>query len=328
MNSAPVASGDSLSKNEPQSQLQPATQTLTREGRNKLVSLTSNAAKQKEQKQMLPTNSRPVRQCKSAGGRQNISRSSISGPTGRRTRAAPSTSSGPTAKRIKLSVQESADCGDQSLSSTSPTPINADSEANPTGKLSDFAYKEVSRVRQRGSGRSLHWSKKDNGEPSNGMYSDNTSIKNPKTVGNPNKRPKTKNMGLVRVQPNEKTTPICPTFLRGLHCQDQFCRKRHDIPKEYAMPVCSFFQRQGQCLKGESCIFRHIKVNAKAMVCPSFAMLGFCEDEQCAMQHVHGQTAVTALGANGTRSPERSSSRFRRKQNNVYHRNKSANRDG
>uniref|UniRef100_A0A7S0TAJ2 C3H1-type domain-containing protein n=1 Tax=Pseudo-nitzschia delicatissima TaxID=44447 RepID=A0A7S0TAJ2_9STRA len=322
IDSAPVASGDSLSKNEPQSQLQPATQTLTREGRNKLVSLTnSNSAEQKEQKKKLSTNSRPVRQYESVGGRLNKSRSAVRGPTptSRRTRAARSTTSRPIAKRIKLSVQESVDCGDQTLSSTSPTTADADSEANPTEKLSDFAYKEVSRVRQRVSGRSLRWSKKGNGEPSNGTYSDNTSIQNPR---------KTKSMGLVRVQPNEKTTPICPTFLRGLHCQDQFCRKRHDIPKEYAMPVCSFFQRQGQCLKGESCIFRHIKVNAKAMVCPSFALLGFCEDEQCAMQHVRGRTAVTALNANGTRSPKRSSSRFRRKQSNVYHRKKSANGDG
>jgi len=69
----------------------------------------------------------------------------------------------------------------------------------------------------------------------------------------------TVNMGLVRVNPDTK---ICPTFLRGIKCDDEHCRKRHDVPVESARPVCSFFQRHGQCLKGSDCPFRHVKVRA------------------------------------------------------------------
>eukprot|EP00531_Pseudo-nitzschia_arenysensis_P007063 CAMPEP_0116134116 /NCGR_PEP_ID=MMETSP0329-20121206/10476_1 /TAXON_ID=697910 /ORGANISM="Pseudo-nitzschia arenysensis, Strain B593" /LENGTH=453 /DNA_ID=CAMNT_0003628809 /DNA_START=75 /DNA_END=1436 /DNA_ORIENTATION=+ len=327
------ASGESL-RNEPQSQGQPATQTLTREGRNKLVSLSSS------------TSSKQVEQNQSFRRLKNTNSNGVS--AGRRIRLAPpSKGSKPTAKRIKLSVQptnnkakEEDDTASNSIQESvhpSQTPADRDSEAKQTEKLSDFAYKEVSRVKQRASGRSLRWTKKDNGESSNNIHSDKTSIQNAPSSRSPNKRPKTKNMGLVRVHPNEKTTPICPTFLRGLHCQNEFCRKRHDIPKEYAMPVCSFFQRHGQCLKGDSCVFRHIKLNAKALVCPSFAMLGFCEDEQCPMQHIRGKAAMSALGANGTCIPategssssssSSSSSRYRRKQNKTYYRNKSASGD-
>merc|ERR1712232_1035719 len=94
-----------------------------------------------------------------------------------------------------------------------------------------------------------------------------------------------RNMGLVRVQPNLRKTPICSTFLRGIQCTDKYCKRRHDVPKEFAMPVCSFFQRHGQCLK-EECIFRHVKVNPRATICPSFSLLGFCEDPKCPMKHV------------------------------------------
>ncbi len=328
-----VTSGEYL-REKPQSQEQPATQTLTREGKNKLVSVSSStSSKQVEPKQKF---------CRL----KNTNKDGAS--AGRRTRPAPPKSSRPTAKRIKLSVQptnktkeedeidsnsirEGFDSSEQSLSPTGQTPADIDSEAKPTEKLSDFAYKEVSRVRQRASGRSLRWTKNENGESSNDIDHNKTLIQSAASTGNPNMRPKIKNMGLVRVHPNEKTTPICPTFLRGLHCQNEFCRKRHDISKEYAMPACSFFQRHGQCLKGDSCVFRHVKLNAKALVCPSFAMLGFCEDEQCAMQHIRGKAAVPSLSANGTCTPATEgspSSRYGRKQNKTYYRNKSASGGG
>jgi hypothetical protein len=318
-------SGDSLSAKE-QDTRQPATtqgQTLRREGRNKLVSLsTSNAVKNAtEQQKQDPSTNNGFR------GRQNNT-SCIGGTINRRKKPVPpSTSLRPTAKRVKLSVQpcrrevtiacdklkEDSDC-----SQTAAVMETNDSKSKPTEKLSDFAYREISRVRQRPtiSRQNLHWSKQSNNE------SCKTSLPSSTFAGNPNKRPKIKNMGLVRVQPDEKNTPICPTFLRGLHCQNRFCLKRHDIPKEFAVPVCSFFQRHGQCLRGDTCVFRHVKLNPNAMVCPSFAVLGFCEDEKCTMQHVCGRKAANGVGVNNTRAIGTKES-LRKKPNNVYHRDKS-----
>jgi len=323
-------SGDSLSGKEQESRQTASTQgqTLKREGKNKLVSLaTSNGANNatEQQKQEPSTN-------KGFRGRQNNT-SSIGGAINRRTKPAPpSTSLRPTAKRVKLSIQpcskmkeeDTVACdnlkADSDCSQTAAVMDTNTSKSKPTEKLSDFAYREISRVRHRRtiSTQNLHWSKQINNE------SCKTSLPSATFAGNPNKRPRIKNMGLVRVQPDEKSTPICPTFLRGLHCQNQFCRKRHDIPKEFAVPVCSFFQRHGQCLRGDTCVFRHVKLNANAMVCPSFAVLGFCEDEKCTMQHIHGHKGANGVGFNNTRTIGTEESR-RKKPNNVYHRNKSSN---
>jgi hypothetical protein len=311
-------SGDSLSGKEQESR-HPATQgqTLTREGKNKLVSLTTSNTANATKKKKDPSTNNGFR------GRQNNT-SSIGGAINRRTKLAPpSTVLRSTAKRVKLSVQPCSKMKEEDTIACNKLKEDSDcnSKSKPTEKLSDFAYREISRVRQRPiiSRHNLHWSKQSNNE------SCKTSLPSPSFTGNPNKGPKSKNIGLVRIQPDETNTPVCPTFLRGLHCQNQFCRKRHDIPKEYAMPVCSFFQRHGQCLRGDTCVFRHVKLNANAMVCPSFAVLGFCEDEKCTMQHVHGHKGANGVSANNTCTiaTEESPSRFRRKPNNVYHRNKS-----
>jgi len=172
------------------------------------------------------------------------------------------------------------------------------SEHNPpTEKLTNFAYRETSRVRQQKLvSRNMHWSNKRKPEnegkqdSSIGMGS-TSSGSGSSAVNRTVARPKA--MGLIRVQPNEKTTPICPTFLRGVECQNQYCQKRHDVPRDCAMPVCSFFQRHGQCLKGDDCVFRHVKVNARAVVCPSFSLLGFCEDNECTMQHTRVSRGVS-----------------------------------
>ena len=92
-------------------------------------------------------------------------------------------------------------------------------------------------------------------------------------------------MGLVRVHHDAETTPVCPTFMRGILCTKANCTKRHDVPLSATTPICSFFQHQGQCNKGSECPFRHIKVNSQAVICPSFSLLGFCEDEECKMKH-------------------------------------------
>jgi len=99
-------------------------------------------------------------------------------------------------------------------------------------------------------------------------------------------------MTLVRVRPDVETTPICPTFMRGIPCTNPNCAKRHDVPLEAATPICSFFQHQGQCHKGTACPFRHVKVNPQATVCPSFSLLGFCQDAGCTMKHVRPERKV------------------------------------
>lgn len=176
-------------------------------------------------------------------------------------------------KRIAIEVSnKTTDVLDDSTDADSTA--NRESSLEQTEKLTDFAYRETSRRVQRGNeSKSLKWS-------ANGNASGSKS-----TLQQSKGRPIRRNMGLVRVQPNMDKTPICRKFLRGIICTDQYCKKRHDVPKEFAMPVCSFFQRHGNCLKGESCPFRHIKVNPRAMVCPSFVVLGFCDDPECKMKH-------------------------------------------
>lgn len=139
---------------------------------------------------------------------------------------------------------------------------NASPEATTEGheRLSDFAYRETGRTVQRFQHRT--WKAGETSSPD----------------GNDGPR----RMGLVRAK--DSKAPICPTYVKGIECTDKFCRKRHDVPKESAVPVCSFFQRNGQCLK-EDCKFRHIKINPRATVCPSFALLGYCEDSECVMKH-------------------------------------------
>lgn len=109
---------------------------------------------------------------------------------------------------------------------------------------------------------------------------------------------------LVRVQPDATSTPICPSFLRGRACTDASCLKRHDVPKEFGMPACFYFQQKGLCYK-DDCPFRHVKVNPRAEVCPSFALLGFCEEAGCAMQHIrpaehHHRTWAAGAASGGS----------------------------
>lgn len=142
-------------------------------------------------------------------------------------------------------------------------------EQKPKLLLTNFAYRETSNVRGRGRGVLVSGSRSSSGSQVHGS----------------------KNMGLVRVKPDASTTPICPTFLRGIACTNERCTKRHDVPVEASTPLCLFFQRNGQCLKRDTCPFRHVKVNVRATVCPSFAVLGYCEDKDCVMKHV--RTGVT-----------------------------------
>ena len=107
-------------------------------------------------------------------------------------------------------------------------------------------------------------------------------IRGRKTIG-----PRTANMGLVRVKPEDPSaTAICPTFRRGLPCNNPKCTLRHDVSSEASRPICVFFQRNGMCSKGDECIFRHVKVRYDAEVCPMFERVGYCEDPDCVLRHV------------------------------------------
>jgi Zinc finger C-x8-C-x5-C-x3-H type (and similar) len=263
---------------------------MLREGKNKLVAASSsktasmaNAPRKRPPPVPLP-NSKPRKRPRHHGTRNSHLKYS-------------------TAKRIKVTVSHDAEsdgnCSDEHASEDCDEdkhPVEGDmrKSADNNGKestsdskttkekLTDFAYRETSRVRQRPKvSRNLHWSKSQSTEQD---------VSIDKSRPQPSGR---RNMGLVRVAPDVKKAPICPTYLRGLQCQDEFCRKRHDVPRDFATPVCSFFLRHGNCLRGEECVFRHVKVNPSAMVCPSFSLLGFCEDEACQMQHVRQRIGAT-----------------------------------
>ena len=107
-------------------------------------------------------------------------------------------------------------------------------------------------------------------------------------------RGKGKAMGLVRVKPkNPSETPICPTFSRGLPCNNAKCKLRHDVPTEASRPICVFFQRNGMCSKGDECPFKHVKISWDAEICPTFERLGYCEDEGCVLRHVASKRSKT-----------------------------------
>jgi len=174
--------------------------------------------------------------------------------------------SGRGVKRIKLNASEE-DTGEVVEGDGEAGFDAAELEPSQTAaeKYTEFAYRQSSTVSHRGRGRGRSTMRGGRGGASNARG---------------------RNMGLVRVEPDAATTRMCPTYLRGEPCTNPKCTKRHDVPKEAAIPICSFFQRNGQCKKGDACQFRHIKVNPHATVCPSFSLLGFCENKDCIMKHV------------------------------------------
>jgi hypothetical protein len=177
----------------------------------------------------------------------------------------------PAAQRIKLANQDpSLEDGSQDDSETLPDTKPA---AQAHEKLSDFAYRESGRVVQQ-QYQNRKWKAGDNST---------SSPTEQRNVEGPRK------MGLVRAK--HSNAPICPFYAKGIDCTDKFCRKRHDVPKESAVPVCSFFQGNGQCLK-EDCKFRHVKT--RAIVCPTFALLGYCDNNDCTMKHLRPQQKASS----------------------------------
>jgi len=92
-------------------------------------------------------------------------------------------------------------------------------------------------------------------------------------------------MGLVRVNPSQ-FTPVCPSIFKGVLCTDETCTKRHDVSRQSVTPMCTFYQRNGSCMRADNCKFRHVKLNSNAGVCAHFKSKGFCENVNCTDLHV------------------------------------------
>jgi len=171
--------------------------------------------------------------------------------------------SGP--RRINLSISKEEDGASDSEDESSTNNISSQKT------LTDFCYQDTGRgrggrgvIRGRGRGRGR-------GRP---------------TVKG--------NIGLVRVQDkNLSNTPICPTFRRGMPCNDPKCKLRHDVATEASRPICVFFQRNGMCSKGDDCPFRHIKVPWNVEICPMFQKVGYCEDANCVLRHVDAKKSLS-----------------------------------
>jgi hypothetical protein len=107
---------------------------------------------------------------------------------------------------------------------------------------------------------------------------------------------------LVKVSVDASTTPVCPHFARGVSCLDPKCRLRHDVSLEASRPFCRYFQHRGQCLR-EDCPFRHVKVNPNATRCPTFDLLGYCDDPRCALMHLAGSSSAAKNAAPAPAGP-------------------------
>jgi hypothetical protein len=65
------------------------------------------------------------------------------------------------------------------------------------------------------------------------------------------------------------------------------------------MPVCSYFQKHGMCMKGNECPFRHVKLNSLNLVpCSSFSILGYCPDLNCPMMHTRSRMTMIVNNSN------------------------------
>lgn len=152
-------------------------------------------------------------------------------------------------KRVKLSREENEETSNND-ESTDQSSLTSTTTTTKTA-LTDFAYREISS----------------------------------KSVCKPTTIIKKRTMGLVRINP----TSVCPSILAGIPCTNVKCTKRHDVSRESVTPLCSFFQRNGSCLR-KDCKFRHVKVNSNADVCVDFLKKGFCENTNCVLRHVRNRT--------------------------------------
>ncbi|KAG8965973.1 hypothetical protein FRC03_012708 [Tulasnella sp. 419] len=93
---------------------------------------------------------------------------------------------------------------------------------------------------------------------------------------------------------------LCPLFLKQTcpHLSDpSSCSLSHD-PTPERTPICSRFNSTGDCYKGSSCLYPHIRVGVKTGgVCRDFAVLGYCEKgAQCECDHLKECPDFAATG--------------------------------
>jgi hypothetical protein len=124
---------------------------------------------------------------------------------------------------------------------------------------------------------------------------------------------RSQNRKLVKVSVDASKTPVCPHFARGESCLDPGCRLRHDVSLEASRPFCRYFQHQGQCLRAD-CPFRHVKVNPNATLCPTFSLLGYCDDPHCELMHLAGSSSANAATGRSTAAVNGGATSYRRPQ--------------
>lgn len=79
---------------------------------------------------------------------------------------------------------------------------------------------------------------------------------------------------------------MCKEYLQTGSCPaGEFCDLSHD-PTPERVPACLHFLR-GKC-SNATCRYTHVRVSPAALVCESFAVLGFCgKGKDCSERHVH-----------------------------------------
>ncbi|KAI9468847.1 hypothetical protein BX667DRAFT_473701 [Coemansia mojavensis] len=83
----------------------------------------------------------------------------------------------------------------------------------------------------------------------------------------------------------ERRTIVCTHWLRGLCKKDFNCEFLHEYNLE-KMPPCKFFDKDGACINGDECEFRHVNPDQKKRECPWYAR-GFCRHgANCRSKHV------------------------------------------
>lgn len=90
-------------------------------------------------------------------------------------------------------------------------------------------------------------------------------------------------------QHDSQKISLCPLYLaEKCPFQDapEVCSLSHD-PTPERTPICTRFNTTGDCYKGASCLYPHIRVGSKTGICRDFAVLGYCDKgAMCEASHL------------------------------------------
>ena len=99
-----------------------------------------------------------------------------------------------------------------------------------------------------------------------------------------------KDKGVCPYMHDPDKVAVCRKFLHG-NCYKETCLLSHKVAPE-KMPSCKFFL-EGLCTKGESCPYRHIKVNENAELCQHYQK-GYCPNgSECKKKHEDSSKSKT-----------------------------------